>query len=127
MEKLYKAGTLKEMEQIVGKIPNLPEEVYREVLRIVKTLEEVYGADRDVGQSDGGFVLVAENLEDLRLINRQYIDIDKNRHEVVGVVKSASKTYINAFFLCHNEFGINIFMPIDIAPPQLLDGTRESG
>jgi hypothetical protein len=50
------------------------------------------------------------------------VRLDGNRHEAVDVVKSKSGTYINAFFLCNNEFGINVFIPMDIAPQALLRG-----
>ena len=68
---LHKAGSVKELEQIRQNSPDLPEEIYREALRLVKMLDEIYGADRDVNNGDGGFVLVAENVQDLALVNQQ--------------------------------------------------------
>jgi hypothetical protein len=117
---LYKAGTVKEMQKIREDASGLPEEVYREVLRIVKILDEAYGADRDVEHGDGGFVLIAENIQDLASINRQYVDLDSNQQEVVSVVQCARESYLNALFLCNNEFGINVFFPVSIAPSTLL-------
>jgi hypothetical protein len=118
---LYKAGTVKEIQQIREDAPNLPEGVYHEALRIVTTLDEVYGPDRDVDHSDGGFVLIAENVQDIELINRQYMRLGDNRHEVVDVFKCESGVHINAFFLLNNEFGINVLMPSNIAPHALLE------
>jgi hypothetical protein len=114
---LLKAGTVKELSQFEG---TLEHEVYRAALRIVTKLDEVYGAERDVDGGDGGFVLIAENLQDVRLIGQRYVRLDSERHEAVDVVKSDSGTYINALFLCNNEFGINVFMPVSIAPEVLL-------
>jgi hypothetical protein len=114
---LIKAGTVKELAQFEGTIDR---NVYGAALRIVSMLDETYGADRDVDNSDGGFVLVAENVQDLEVLTRNYVKLDENRHEAVDVVKCEKGVYINALFLCNNEFGINVFIPLDIAPQVLL-------
>ena len=119
---MYKAGTVKEMLQIHGKVP---EEIYLEVLRIVTILDNTYGADRDVDNRDGGFVLVAENVHDLALVNQQYVDVLSNRHEAVSVVQCGRNNWLNIFFLCNNEFGINVFMPLPIAPNVITDGFKK--
>jgi hypothetical protein len=114
---LYKAGTVKELTQFRGRIDS---GLYREALRIVEILDGVYGADRDVENGDGGFVLIAENVQDIELVSQRYIGLDSNAHEAVSVLKCDSGFYLNAFFLCNNEFGINILMPLGIAPSVLL-------
>ena len=114
---MVKVGTVKELSQYEGKMER---DVYLMALRIVSRLDEIYGADRDVDNSDGGFVLIAENIQDVTNIGQQYVELDSNRHEVVDVVKCGDRTYINALFLCNNEFGINVIIPIDIAPAALL-------
>lgn len=123
---LYKAGTVKEMEKLRENIPDLPEEVYGEALRLVKMLDEVYGAGRDVDNGDGGFVLIAENVQDLALVSQRYVDVGSNRHEAASVVQCGRKAYINAFFICNNEFGINILMPMSIAPDIIIGGLKKS-
>jgi hypothetical protein len=114
---LIKVGTVKELAQFEGTIDR---NVYAAVLKIVSKLDDSYGADRDVDSSDGGFVLIAENVQDMPLIGQRYVKLDDNRHEAVDVVKSESGVFINALFLCNNEFGINILMPLEIAPQVLL-------
>jgi hypothetical protein len=116
---LFKAGTVKELAPFENRIPR---EVYSAALRIVSMLDKEYGSDRDAENGDGGFVLVAENIQDLSVIEQRYVKLDSNQHEAVDVVKSESGMYINALFLCNNEFGINIFIPMDIAPKVLLNG-----
>jgi hypothetical protein len=114
---LLKAGTVKELEQFEGTIDS---DVYKTALHIVTILDKAYGAGRDVDNGDGGFVLIAENVQDLSLIGRKYVKLDGNGQEVVDVVKCEKGVYINALFLRNNEFGINVFMPVDIAPSVLL-------
>jgi hypothetical protein len=114
---LYKVGTVKELAQF-EKMMN--RDLYREAMRIVKILDEAYGEGRDVDNADGGFVLVAENIQDVQSISQRYMKLDGNSHEVVDVLKCESGIYINAFFLHNNEFGVNILMPLEIAPSALL-------
>ena len=114
---MIKVGTVKELSQYEGMVDR---DVYRAALRIVSVLDEVYGADRDVDNGDGGFILIAENVQDVRLISQRYVELDGNRHEAVDVLKCEKKQYINALFLCNNEYGINVIMPMDIAPAALL-------
>ena len=114
---LIKAGTVKELLQYEEM---LDRNLYRAALRILNTLDEVYGPDRDVNNSDGGFVLIVENIQDISDISQRYVDLNSNRQEVVSVVFCEKTLYINALFLCNNEFGINVFVPKDIAPPALL-------
>jgi hypothetical protein len=121
MDMLYKAGTVQEIAQIKKSALVLPEEVYGEVLRIVTILDEVYGADRDVDNGDGGFVLIAENVQDLSLISQRYMKLDNATYEAVELVKCSNQPYLNVLYLSNNEFGINIFMPVSIAPRLLLE------
>jgi hypothetical protein len=114
---LIKAGTVKELAQFEGTIDR---DLYGTALRIVTMLDETYGANRDVNNSDGGFVVVVENVHEIPIIGQRYVKLDDNRHEVVDVVKCEKGVYINALFLCNNEFGINVLMPVGIAPEVLL-------
>jgi hypothetical protein len=116
---LIKAGTVKELSQFEGTIDR---DVYKVALRIVTMLDETYGSGRDVDGGDGGFVLIAESVQDVSLIGQRYVRLDSKRHEAVDVVKCEKEPYINAFFLHNNEFGINVFMPVKIASEALLRG-----
>ena len=114
---LYKFGTKKEIEEIKGKIPDV---LYQTALNIVKALDENYGADRGEDE-DGGFVLVLENVQDIKEAADWHIRLDKGNHEHVNLVKCEDGDYINALFLMNNEFGVNVFLAKDIALKILLD------
>jgi len=115
---LYKFGTKKEIEAIKGEIPDV---LYQTALNIVKSLDENYGADRDVDEEDGGFVLVLENVQDIEEAADWHIRLDKDTHEHVNLVKCEDGDYINALYIMNNEFGMNVFLPKDIALKILLD------
>ena len=110
---MYKAGTVKEILALKEK---MPEEVYFEALSIVTMLDIVYGENRDVDKDDGGFVFVAENKDDLNYFGINYMKLEKNLYEAVKLVRSKKEPYLNVFFLCNNEYGINLFIPMPIVP-----------
>jgi hypothetical protein len=116
---LYKAGTSKEMQVICKGASGVPKEVLEKALRVVKMLDEVFGADRDVDLNDDGFVLIAENVQDLVSIKEQREDLEWGLYEVVVGVQCAKESWLDVLFLCNNEFGINIFLPMSIAPTAL--------
>ena len=92
------------MKQIKGKIPVI---VYQEVLRIV-SVDKYYGEDRDIYQNDGGFVFIAENKSDLNYFIDNHIDPRKGSYEDIRIISAESMQYFNIFFLCNNEFSINL-------------------
>jgi hypothetical protein len=120
---LVKARTVKELTQFEKM---LDRNLYLAALRIVKILDEVYGADRDVDHGDGGFVLIAETVQDVEVIERGYEDLSGKAYEVVDAINCESGVLINAFFLHNNEFGVNVLMPFEIAPKALLRGLSEN-
>jgi hypothetical protein len=111
---LYKIGTLEQFEKIKDKIPV---EVRDKIQAIVTTLDREYGADRNVEDSDGGFVLFADSKESLTEVEK-IIRIDKR---VPELVESVGMEYLNVLFICNNEFGINLIISKDIAPKNLAD------
>ena len=119
---MYKAGTIKELAKFAGMMDDC---LYREALRIVTILDNEYGADRNVDNGDGGFILIAEKVQDVALIRERYKNIGSDACEAVDVFNGSNGQYLNAFFLSNNEFGINILMPIEIAPVVLLGDLAE--
>ena len=105
---MYNIGTRRDAEVIRGKVSD---EVYREIFHIADILESVYGKDRDIDKDDGGFILVAEDREDLKHFSSRYIDLKKGLHEVSQAIPSSEGVYLNLLFLCNNEYGINLFAP----------------
>ena len=106
---MYRIGKVSEMKQIKGKIPLA---VYQEILRIVSVLDNYYGADRDIYKNDGGFVFIAENKSDLKYFIDNHIDPRKGSYEDIRIISTEDVQYFNIFFLCNNEFSINLIFPV---------------
>ena len=56
----------------------LPAELYQAVHGIVTALDTEYGADREVYNSDGSYVMILENVQDIKEAATRYIQIDKD-------------------------------------------------
>ena len=110
---MYRLGKVSEIKQIKGKVPVA---VYKEVLRIVTVLDKYYGADRDIYQNDGGFVFIAENKKDLDYFIENHIDPRKGSYEDIRIIRAENLQYFNMFFLCNNEFSINLIFPVNLMP-----------
>jgi len=121
---LYKFGTAKEIETIKDKIPDA---LYKTALDIVTALDENYGADRDVDEEDGGFVVILQNVQDIEEATTEGIQLDEDIYEYVNLVKCEDGDYINVLYLANNEFGINVFLPKDTASNSLLEDLDMDG
>ena len=102
-------------------------EVYREALRVLSRLDAAYGADRDVEKDDGGFILVVEKVCDLCQVEQMGLKLDGFGHETLDVFQSEQGPYANILFLCNNEFGINVILPMRMAPRGLVQELEQKG
>ena len=109
---LYRIGTVKEIDAIEEKFPR---EIVNKLYHCTSVLDEAYGADRDYLQS-GGYSLLAENEQDLDGI-KPIIDFDTHPCEWADPI---GKEHLSALYLLNDNFSIVVFMPIAIAPPELL-------
>lgn len=110
---MYRIGKVSEMRQVKGKIPVA---VYQEVLRIVSVLDKYYGDNRDIYKNDGGFVFISENKSDLKYFIENHIDPRKGSYEDIQIISAEGVQYFNIFFLCNNEFSINLIFPVNLMP-----------
>jgi hypothetical protein len=117
---MLKAGTVAELVAL-GLEDKIPGEVYREVLRVVSYLDEVFGAERNVDFEDGGFVVIAQSQEDLNWFAQTCVELESPTLEYVELVHSEKGAYLNAFFLVNEyESGVTLFVPMSIAPERFL-------
>jgi hypothetical protein len=123
---MFKAGTVTELEAM-GLEEKIPEEIYREALRVVSYLDETFGKDREVDFDDGGYVVIAENREDLEYFAGNCVELESPTLEYVEIVSSDKEPYLNVFFLVNEyESGVTLFIPMSIAPERFLQEAAAS-
>ena len=110
---IYSFGTTNEAHSVRGKVLRA---VYELALRIVSILDKYYGKDRDVYKNDGGFVFIAENVEDLSYFISHHIDPNNGSYEDAQIFRTEQGYYLDILFLCNNEFSINLLTPARLLP-----------
>lgn len=88
----------------------LPIEVCREIDRITRLLDELYGAERDEC-GDGGIIVIPEKKSDLKTIKSQYASLSESDCEGEVIIASPKGNYVNQLYLSNNEFGVNVIIP----------------
>ena len=110
---IYSFGTVKEANGVKGKVLK---SVYEKAFGIVSNLDKYYGKDRNVYKNDGGFVFIAESKEDLSYFISHYINPSDGTYEEARLFKTERGYYLDIFFLCNNEFSINLLTPTELLP-----------
>ena len=108
---LYCVGTVDEIMTVQDKFPKA---VIEKLHHCTSVLDEAYGEERNYWQT-GGYSLLAQNETDLTGI-RMYIRED---HPCEWADR-LDGDYLSALYLLNDNFSIVVFMPISIAPPDLL-------
>ena len=109
---------LREMDKVQG----LPVEVQEVIKGILEILDLEYGSNRDKYADDGGYVIVAESIEDFEEIQKKTnIDVNDVIVEYVDKISCADgKVYMNSLVLCNNDYSISLIMPFEIMPENIL-------
>ncbi|CAI3607609.1 conserved hypothetical protein [Clostridium neonatale] len=109
---------LKEME----KVQALPIEVQEVIKGVLEILDSEYGVDRDKYADNGGYVVVAESIEDFKEIQEKAnIDVNDVIVEYVDkIVCDDEKVYTSSLVLCNNDYSISLIIPFEIMPENLL-------
>ena len=108
---VYKIGNISDLASIAIS----DSKAYELLSQYARLLSYEYGEDRNVDQSDGGFVLYATpgtNSEEIKA----YFDYTNH------VVESADRfgSLVVAMFILHNEFVVLIVMSEDDAPAEII-------
>ena len=99
----YKIGTLAELEKVKEKIPY---DIYSKIYNIVSMLDSLYGEDRNVDESDGGYVVYADSQDEIQEAIK-VLHFDKKVPELIEDMQG----YTNTLYLENNEYGVNFVAP----------------
>ena len=98
MKKFYKESQLLEVN-------NIPLEVTESIRVTIDILNENYGADRDINNDLGGYVLIAENIVDIEILKQ-----DKLKGlvaEYTDIIEcSEGVNWTSSLFLLSSDFSI---------------------
>lgn len=88
---------------------NLPQEVVAAVKEAVTILDREYGANRDMDNGYGGYVLVLETEAEVRTLPEQ---LQTALPEYVEVLAAAPPSFASVLILLGSDFGVVVILPI---------------
>ena len=111
---LHRIGTERELPSIESL---LPAQVYADLYTGIVVLDADYGTQRDYLQ-EGGYSLIVETADDFLALKAI---IDYERYPCEWAVREARGCgWLCALYLINDDFSIMVYMPMDIAPNEIL-------
>ncbi len=108
---VHKFGNIRDLDNILG----IPDTARAVLMRHTKLLTELYGEDRDIDNSDGGFVLWVEHGAEPEYI-KSVFDYSVHIPECVDM----DGDVLSAIYLLNNEYTVVIVVSINDAPYEIL-------
>ena len=117
---VYKLGNLKDLESL----PPMDEVTYSTLFEFTSVLTNEYGADRDINNDDGGYVLYATPGTDAEEVKVMF-DYSAHTIEYVNRTLQADPPICSALFLLNNDYAVVIVMSIADASKEITDNFEE--
>jgi len=107
--------------QDIEKLSDLPVEVSTRAEKIAGILDDNYGVDRHEKFDLGGYILVAEDNDDVRSM-REKVDFDYVLPEYVELISCSQgrEYYTNSLMLLSSDYSISLLIPLKLTPKELL-------
>ena len=98
MKKIY-------LSEQLEKLKEYPVEVINNVLEVINVLDENYGANRHIDNDLGGYVLIAENIVDIKILKQD--KLQGLIPEYTDIIEcSESINYACTLYLISNDYAI---------------------
>ena len=112
---LYLFRTKAEAQTLSDRVPA---EVMSHICDVADVLDSCYNSQC----ADGGYILLAESVQDIEDIQRFHLDYATEPIELMKQIKD----YLSILYIPATEYGITIILPKTIAPLKMLKGVNES-
>jgi hypothetical protein len=115
---IIKIGTYAEAMKYKNELPTA---IFNIAKQMADILDENYGADRDIDNEDGGYILIINHPTDLiTLVTDYQLNILDDGSEYVDEINT-EPSYLSLLFIRNNEFAIALLMPKSFAPDIVLE------
>lgn len=111
-------GTVKQMETLSASLKDsLPIQVWERMKERIETLEQCYGADRDLGADLGGYVVLFpfmsknEQTEHKNILERYHACDDEYEYHNIILTENNYK-WIEELYILSSDYSILMFYPI---------------
>ena len=115
---IYRIGTADEITSIKSLFP---ERVIEELLTGAIVRDAEYGNNRDYTET-GGYSILVETREDIQKLKDI---VDYETHPCEWATRIGSTGYIYALYILNDDFTIDVFMPLSIAPEVIINDLED--
>jgi hypothetical protein len=106
--------------QDVENLSDLPVEISVKAKEIAGILDEEYGSDRHWNRDLGGYILIAENEEDVKSME-ELIDFEYVLPENVELISCKNgEKYTSSLMLLSSDYSISLLIPLIYTPKSFL-------
>lgn len=112
-------GTVEQMEKLSASFMDcIPSQVSERLRQRIETLEECYGADRDLEEDLGGYAVIfhsmtlKEQAEHRNILEKYHADVNEYEFQDVITVGEGQK-WIEELYILSADFAIIVFYPVE--------------
>lgn len=112
-------GTVGQMEKLSASFMDcIPSQVSERLRQRIETLEECYGADRDLEEDLGGYAVIfhsmtlKEQAEHRNILEKYHADVNEYEFQDVITVGEGQK-WIEELYILSADFAIIVFYPVE--------------
>ena len=108
-------GTVEQMEELSASIKDcLPIQIWERLKKKIKSLEQCYGADRDLEANLGGYAVIFSSMsqEEHRKILEKY-HAQEEAYEYRDIISTeGGQKWVEELYILSSDYGIVMFYPI---------------
>ena len=117
---VYKLANISDLDNL----PSVDQKTWDTLYEFTKVLTYEYGADRNIDEDDGGYVLYATPGTTSEEV-KAWFDYTAHPVEYVNRELKTSPPICSAIHILHNDYVVVIVMSIADAPPEISDYFEE--
>ena len=99
---MIKLGTVKDLY----KVQHLDKAMQNRIAECLNTLDDNYGADRDIDCSLGGFVAIIEDEADIEQLRENYLDVNNDTAEYTDDYNG----FTESLYLLNDDYSVVVFV-----------------
>lgn len=109
-------------------IAKLPIHISQAVRDEIKRVANIFDENYNCNNIDGGYILLAENIDDVLEIIHEHFDFSLNTFELADVITCDNGTdYVSVLYLLATEYAIQLLLPVSLTPTAITDNIGVEG
>lgn len=101
-------------------IAKLPIQISQAVKIEIERVADIFDVNYNCYNVDGGYILLAENLDDVLEIIHEHLDFTLNQWELADMITcDDGSDYVSLLYLIATEYAIQLLLPVSLTPTMI--------